>query len=129
MIDGFEDFTIGGKRVTLVFWRDHAPLQTQAELLENVGNVEVKNCVRTEVENFNMDWNWENDPRITFDRDLLPQKGMLFALADKLLRVQNLEDRKDRSLHMGEGSGTITPMTCQTRELRGLSAARLVCRV
>ena len=62
VIDGFEDFTFDGKGATLVFRRDHAPLATQAELLENEGNVEVRNCVRTVVENFNIDWDWENDP-------------------------------------------------------------------
>ena len=61
-IDGMEDFTFDGKGATLVFRRDHAPLATQAELLENEGNVEVKNCVRTVVENFNIDWDWETDP-------------------------------------------------------------------
>ena len=61
-IEDLEDFTFDGKGATLVFRRDHAPLATQAELLENEGNVEVRNCVRTVVENFNIDWDWENDP-------------------------------------------------------------------
>ena len=46
-IEDLEDFTFDGKGATLVFRRDHAPLATQAELLENEGNVEVKNCART----------------------------------------------------------------------------------
>ena len=62
VIEGFEDFTFDGKGATLVFRRDHAPLETQAELLENAANVEVKGCRRTVVENFNMDWDWESDP-------------------------------------------------------------------
>ena len=62
VIDGFTDFTFDGKGATLVFRRDHAPVDHQAAQLEGEANVEVRNCLRTVVENFNMDWDWENDP-------------------------------------------------------------------
>ena len=62
VIDGFTDFNFDGKGATLVFRRDHAPVDHQAAQLEGEANVEVRNCLRTVVENFNMDWDWENDP-------------------------------------------------------------------
>ena len=62
LIDGFSDFTFDGMGATLVFRRDHAPLEHQADQLDGEGNVEIQNCLRTVVENFNMDWDWENDP-------------------------------------------------------------------
>lgn len=68
VIDGFEDFTFDGKGATLVFRRDHAPLSSQDTLLENGANVNVRNCRRTLVENFNMDWDWENDPLAVWAR-------------------------------------------------------------
>ena len=61
-IDGFKDFVFDGKGATLVFRRDHAPLERQADQLDGEANVEVANCLRTVVENFNIDWDWENDP-------------------------------------------------------------------
>ena len=61
-IADFEDFTFDGKGATLVFRRDHAPMESQSELLEGEANVEIKNCRRSVVENFNVDWDWENDP-------------------------------------------------------------------
>ena len=61
-IEGFEDFTFDGKGATLVFRRDHEPLQTQDTLLEHGANVTIRGCRRTVVENFNMDWDWETDP-------------------------------------------------------------------
>lgn len=61
-IDGFEDFVFDGKGATLVFRRDHAPLERQADQLDGEANVEVANCLRTVVENFNIDWDWANDP-------------------------------------------------------------------
>ena len=61
-IEGFADFTFDGKGATLVFRRDHEPLQTQDTLLEYGANVTIRGCRRTVVENFNMDWDWETDP-------------------------------------------------------------------
>ena len=61
-IEGFEDFTFDGKGATLVFRRDHAPLDHQAAQLNGAANVEIKNCLRTVVQNFNMDWDWASDP-------------------------------------------------------------------
>ena len=62
VMDGFSDFTFDGMGATLVFRRDHAPLERQADQLFGEGNFEVQNCLRTVVENFNMDWDWKNDP-------------------------------------------------------------------
>ena len=61
-IEGFEDFTFDGKGATLVFRRDHAPLDHQAAQLDGVANVEISHCLRTVVKNFNMDWDWDSDP-------------------------------------------------------------------
>ena len=68
VIEGFEDFVFDGKGATLVFRRDHAPLESQDTLLENGANVTVRNCRRTIVENFNMDWDWERDPLVVWAR-------------------------------------------------------------
>ena len=61
-IVGFEDFTFDGKGATLVFRRDHAPVDDQAAQLENAANVEIRNCLRTVVRDFRMDWDWDSDP-------------------------------------------------------------------
>lgn len=58
----FADFTFDGKGATLVFRREHAPLESQSELLEGAANFEIKRCNRAIIENFNIDWDWENDP-------------------------------------------------------------------
>ena len=62
LIKGFEDFTFDGKGATLVFRRNHPPLERQADQLIGEGNIEIQNCRRTVVENFNIDWDWESDP-------------------------------------------------------------------
>ena len=62
VVEGFSDFTFDGMGATLVFRRDHAPLERQADQLFGEGNFEVQNCLRTVVENFNMDWDWASDP-------------------------------------------------------------------
>lgn len=62
LIDGFEDFTFDGMGATLVFRRDHAPLERQETLLDGEANVVIRNCRRTEVRGFNLDWDWRNDP-------------------------------------------------------------------
>ena len=61
-IEGFEDFTFNGRGATLVFRRDHAPLDHQAAQLDGAANVEIAHCLRTIVQNFNMDWDWDSDP-------------------------------------------------------------------
>ena len=61
-IEGFEDFTFEGKGATLVFRRDHAPLDNQAAQLDGAANIEIDHCLRTVVQNFNMDWDWDSDP-------------------------------------------------------------------
>ncbi len=62
VIEGFTDFTFDGCGATLVFRRDHAPLPSRDTLLPNGANVTVRGCLRTVVQHFNMDWDWENDP-------------------------------------------------------------------
>lgn len=61
-IADFRDFTFDGKGATLVFRRDHEPLESQSELLEGAANLEIMRCERTKVCNFNMDWDWKSDP-------------------------------------------------------------------
>ena len=62
LIEGFTDFTFDGKGATLVFRRDHAPLDHQAAQLDGAANIEIDHCLRTVVQNFNMDWDWDSDP-------------------------------------------------------------------
>jgi hypothetical protein len=61
-IEGFKDFTFDGRGTTLVFRRDHAPLDHQAAQLDGAANVKIGHCLRTVVQNFNMDWDWDSDP-------------------------------------------------------------------
>ena len=61
-INGFEDFVFDGCGATLVFRREHEPTDSQHALLEGVANIEIRNCRRTVVEHFQMDWDWETDP-------------------------------------------------------------------
>ena len=68
IIDGFSDFTFDGKGATLVFRRNHAPLERQADQLDGEGNIEVMNSLRTVVGNFNVDWDWETDPLAVWAR-------------------------------------------------------------
>ena len=62
VIEGFADFTFDGCGATLVFRREHPPLPSRDTLLPNGANVTVRGCLRTVVQNFHMDWDWENDP-------------------------------------------------------------------
>ncbi|MBR0056015.1 MAG: hypothetical protein IJP66_01685, partial [Kiritimatiellae bacterium] len=62
VIEGFTDFTFDGMGATLVFRRDHAPVDDQAAQLDGAANIEIRDCLRTVVQNFNMDWDWESDP-------------------------------------------------------------------
>ena len=62
-IRDFSDFVFDGKGAVLVFRR--APefrCQPQSELILEKGNMLVRRCVRTEVRDFIMDWDWESDP-------------------------------------------------------------------
>ena len=68
VIEGFEDFIFDGRGATLVFCRIHAPAESQDAILENSANVTVRNCRRTVVKNFNMDWDWERDPLAVWAR-------------------------------------------------------------
>ena len=61
-IEGFEDFVFDGCGATLVFRRDHAPHDWPAVQLEGAANIEIRDCLRTAVENINMDWDWDSDP-------------------------------------------------------------------
>lgn len=61
-IEEFEDFTFDGMGATLVFRRDHAPVDHQAAQLDGAANIEIQNCLRTVVQNFRMDWDWDSDP-------------------------------------------------------------------
>ena len=61
-IEGFADFTFDGRGATLVFRRDHAPVDNQAAQLDGAANIEIKDCLRTVACGFNMDWDWDSDP-------------------------------------------------------------------
>ncbi|MBR4652885.1 MAG: right-handed parallel beta-helix repeat-containing protein [Kiritimatiellae bacterium] len=63
VIRDFRDFVFDGKGAVLVFRR--APeyrCQPQSEVIHEKGNLLVQRCVRTEVRDFIMDWDWEADP-------------------------------------------------------------------
>ena len=65
----FTDFTLDGKGAVLVFRR--APeyrCQPQSELILDKGNLLVQRCLRTEVRDLVMDWDWEGDPLASFVR-------------------------------------------------------------
>jgi len=69
VLRGFTDFTLDGKGAVLVFRR--APEyrgQPQSELILDKGNVLADACVRTELRNFTLDWDWETDPLASFVR-------------------------------------------------------------
>ena len=60
---GLRDFTLDGKGARLVFRRpSDFRGQTQAENIPDGANLLVTNCLRTVVENLEMDWDWDNDP-------------------------------------------------------------------
>ena len=63
VIEDFSDFTFDGKGAVLVFRRPAEYRgQPQSELILDKGNIGIRRCARTVVENFTMDWDWENDP-------------------------------------------------------------------
>ncbi len=65
----FTDFTLDGKGAVLVFRR--APeyrCQPQSELILDKGNLLVQRCLRIEVRDLVMDWDWEGDPLASFVR-------------------------------------------------------------
>ena len=67
VIRDFTDFTFDGKGAVLVFRRPaEYRCQPQSELILDKGNVLVQRCVRTEVCNLTMDWDWKNDPLAGF---------------------------------------------------------------
>ena len=67
LIEGFSDFVLDGKGAVLVFRRlPEYRGQPQSEVLLDKGNVLVRNCVRTRVGNFTMDWDWATDPPADF---------------------------------------------------------------
>ncbi len=69
VIRDFTDFTFDGKGAVLVFRRAAEYRgQPQSELILDKGNVLVQRCTRTQVGNFTMDWDWENDPLTDFVR-------------------------------------------------------------
>lgn len=60
---GLTDFTFEGKGARLVFRRpSDFRGQTQAENIPDEANLLVTNCLRTVVQNLEMDWDWETDP-------------------------------------------------------------------
>lgn len=60
---GLVDFTLEGKGARLIFRRpSHFWGQTQAQNVPDEANLLVTNCLRTVVQNLEMDWDWETDP-------------------------------------------------------------------
>ena len=68
-IEGFRDFRFEGRGAVLVFRRPAEYRgQPQSELILDKGNVLVRDCERTEVRDFTVDWEWEADPLGAFVR-------------------------------------------------------------
>lgn len=62
---GLTDFTFEGKGARLVFRRpSDFRGQTQAENIPDEANLLVTNCLRTVVQNLEMDWDWGADPLV-----------------------------------------------------------------
>ena len=61
-IEGLSDCVVDGGGATFVFRRTVPNQNDPSILVEGFGNVEIRDCVRTEVGNFNIDWDWERDP-------------------------------------------------------------------
>lgn len=61
-IEGLSDCTVDGGGATFVFRRVVPDQDDPSVLAEGQGNVEISGCVRCEVGNFNLDWDWERDP-------------------------------------------------------------------
>ena len=61
-IEGLEDCVVDGGGSTFVFRRVVPNQDDPSILVEGYGNVEIRDCTRTEVGNFNVDWDWEHDP-------------------------------------------------------------------
>ena len=69
VVRDFSDFTFDGRGAVLVFRRAAEYRgQPQSELILDKGNLLVQRCVRTQVENFTMDWDWDGDPLAAFVR-------------------------------------------------------------
>ena len=63
------DFTFDGRGAILVFRRPaEFRCQPQSELIHDFANLLVKDCERTLVCDFKMDWDWERDPLACFCR-------------------------------------------------------------
>ena len=70
MLEGFRDFTFDGRGATLVFCR---PARVRTDVCQydidcDGADIMVKDCERTLVRNFNIDWDWEIDPLADFAR-------------------------------------------------------------
>ena len=61
-IEGLEDCVVDGGGATFVFRRTVPNQDDPSILVEGYGNVEIRDCTRAEVGNFNVDWDWEHDP-------------------------------------------------------------------
>ena len=61
-IEGLADCVVDGGGATFVFRRTVPNQDDPSILAEGQGNVEIRDCVRTEVGNFNVDWDWASDP-------------------------------------------------------------------
>ena len=65
-ISGFEDFTFDGKGATLVFRRPPHPPAGGFTHAGGEPNILMKECLRCEVRDLSMDWDWDADPLCDF---------------------------------------------------------------
>lgn len=69
VIANFRDFVFDGKGAVLVFRRvAEYRGQPQSELILDKGSLLVRDCERTQIGGFTMDWDWEHDPLAGFIR-------------------------------------------------------------
>lgn len=64
-LEGLTDFTLDGKGATLVFWRPAPSASSQVpqwKIESDGGCVSVRNCTRTWLKDFNIDWDWSREP-------------------------------------------------------------------
>ena len=62
VISNLTDCIVDFGGATFVFRRTMPNQTDPSELLDGYGNVEISGCLRTEVGNLNVDWDWERDP-------------------------------------------------------------------
>ena len=62
LIAGLTNCVVDCGGSTFVFRRTMPDQSAASEIFENCGNVEIRDCLRAEVRDLNVDWDWKNDP-------------------------------------------------------------------